>query len=203
MTSLDVPNVVLASSSAARATMLQQAGIEFVTDPATIDEEEIRRAFRADGGNARDAAHLLAEMKAVQVSHRHPEGLVIGADQILDCAGVWFDKPRDTDRLRADLLALRGCVHHQISAACVARNGAPIWRHDCKARLVMRRFSDRFLDQYLAIVGAKVLDAAGGYHLESFGVQLFSEIDGDYFTVLGMPLLAVLAFLREHHVVGT
>ena len=182
--------------------MLREAGIDFVTDPATVDEEEIRRAFREDGGNARDAAHLLAEMKAVQVSHRHPEGLVIGADQILDCAGTWFNKPCDVEGLRADLMALRGRAHHQISAACVARNGAPIWRHDGRTRLVMRCFTDGFLDQYLAIAGTNVLDAAGGYHLEGIGVQLFSEIDGDYFTILGLPLLAVLAFLREHRVVS-
>ena len=182
--------------------MLRQAGVDFEVDAAAVDEDGIRRATQQEGGNARDVAHLLAEMKAVQVSHRHPDGLVIGADQILVCDGTWFDKPGSLSRLREDLIALRGRVHHQISAACVARNGAPIWRHDGSARLVMRDFSGDFLNQYLAITGARVLDAAGGYHLEGIGVQLFSEVNGDYFTVLGLPLLAVLAFLREHGAVG-
>lgn len=195
------PLVVLASKSAARAALLRSAGIAFQVDAARIDETAVRASLRAEGADAAAAAAALAELKAVQVSGRHGGALVIGGDQILDCDGVWFDKPPDLGRARADLMALRGHTHHQHSAVCLARDGSALWRHGEHAELVMRAFSEDFLDAHLAACGDDVLASAGAYQLEGPGAQLFSAVSGDYFTILGLPLLALLGALREHGVI--
>ena len=198
----DVPApVVLASQSATRAALLRGAGVPFTADAAAIDEAGARDTLRGEGANAAGAASALAALKAVQVSGRHRGALVVGADQILDCAGVWFDKPPDRARARADLMVLRGRGHRQHSAVCVARDGAVLWHHGDCAELVMRRFSERFIDAYLAAAGDSVLASVGAYRLERTGAQLFSEVRGDYFTILGLPLLPLLEFLRGHGVV--
>ncbi len=194
--------LVLASRSAARASLLRGAGIDFQIDAADLNEAAIREALRADGGDAAAAAAALADEKAIQVSRRHRGALVIGADQILDCQGEWFDKPLDVQRARTDLLALRGRDHRQCSAVSVARDGETLWRHGEAARLTMRRFSDAFLSDHLAAAGDAVLTSAGAYQLEGPGVQLFSAIEGDYFTILGLPLLPLLDYLRRQGVVG-
>ena len=194
--------LVLASRSAARATLLRNAGIDVLIDAADLDEAAIRDAVRADGGDAALAAQALADEKAVQVSRRHGNALVIGADQILDCGGVWFDKPPDVRRARDDLMALRGRDHLQCSAVSVARDGATLWRHGETARLTMRPFSQRFLEEHLAAVGEAALTGAGAYQLEGPGVQLFSAIEGDYFTILGLPLLPLLEYLRGQGALG-
>ena len=191
-------SLVLASASPARAAMLHSAGVVFAVDAAVIDETRVKSALRADGADAARAAAALAELKAKQVSERYRDALVIGADQVLDCAGAWFDKPADRAAARRDLLALRAKMHMQVSAACVVRDGAVLWCHSARARLAMRDFSDDFLDGYLAAAGDAVLGCAGAYQLEGLGAQLFTHVDGDYFAVLGLPLLPLLDFLREH-----
>ena len=172
------PQLVLASNSAARAALLRGAGVSFEIDAARIDEAAIRRSLRADGGDAAAAAAALADRKALEVCRRHPGALVIGADQILDCDGVWFGKPAHMRRARDDLLALRGRVHRQLSAVSGARDGVTLWRHAEAARLTMRDFSQPFLDGHLAAQGDGLLACAGAYRLEGPGVQLFAAIEG-------------------------
>ena len=195
------PALVLASRSAARAALLHNAGVNFHIAAAHIDEDAIRRLVRAESGDAATAAATLADSKAIEVSRHHGDALVIGADQILDCDGAWFDKPVDLRRARDDLLALRGRTHQQLSAVSVVRNGVPLWRYVETANLTMRDFSDDFLDDHLAAVGDAVLASAGAYQLEGLGVQLFSLIEGDYFAILGLPLLPLLDFLRQQGLV--
>ncbi|MFQ5957797.1 MAG: Maf family protein [Alphaproteobacteria bacterium] len=195
------PALVLASASAARAAMLRHAGLCFAVDAAAIDEVGARTALRGDGADAALTAEALAELKASQVSARHPGAFVVGADQVLECDGAWFDKPADLAAARRDLEALRAKTHMQVSAVCVVRDGVVLWRHGERARLVMRDFSDDFLDRYLVAAGEAVLGCAGAYQLEGLGAQLFTRVEGDYFSVLGLPLLPLLDFLRGHGVV--
>jgi septum formation protein len=193
--------VVLASGSVARAKLLEQAGIEVIRDPAGIDEAAVKASFREEGLDAASCAAALAETKAVRVSVRHAERLVIGADQILVHDERWLDKPRDKAEARAQLAALRGARHELVTAVAVAQNGAAIWREIDRAFLYMRAFSDDFLAAYLAAAGDEVLASVGAYQLEGLGAQLFARIEGDYFTILGLPLLPLLEFLRGHGVV--
>lgn len=195
--------VVLASASAARAALLRAAGITVAIAPAAIDEDAIKAALRADGAGAADVAEALAEMKARRVAPRHPGALVIGADQMLDCDGIWFDKPLSLEQARAQLVALRGKAHVLHTAAVVVRDGERLWHTADHARLVMRPFSDGFLDDYLARIGAAALTSVGAYQLESLGIQLFAKIEGDHFTILGLPLLPLLGFLRGQDVLQT
>jgi septum formation protein len=198
MSGLGLAPVVLASASATRAAILAHAGLEVLRDSSGVDEDEIKRSFRREGLDAASCATALAETKAMRVASRHTGALVIGADQMLDCAGTWFDKPRDRDEARAQLLALRGKRHELVSAVAVVRNGAVIWRLVDRSRLTMRAFSDVFLDTYIAALGDDVLSSVGVYQLEGLGAQLFDKIDGDYFSILGLPLLPLLDFLRGH-----
>ena len=197
------PAVVLASASAARAEILRRAGVACAIEPAAVDEEEVKRAMRASGAKAAELAEALAEFKARKISARHPGALVIGADQVLDCQGRWFDKPADRAQARAQLLELRGKLHELISCVCVLRGGERLWHHIGRARLTMRPFSEDFLDDYLSAAGDAVLGSVGAYQIEGLGAQLFSRIDGDQFTIMGLPLLPLLDFLRNHGVVKT
>ena len=195
------PPVVLASSSAIRAELMMRAGVAVIRDAAGVDESEVKRSFQREGLDAARCAEALAAAKATRVAQRHPDALVIGADQILDLDGTWFDKPRDLADARAQLEALRGKRHELATAVVVARNGAVLWRHVERPRLAMRDFSDRFIEDYLAALGDDVLTVVGAYRLEGEGVQLFARIEGDYFAILGLPLLPLLDFLRGHRVV--
>ena len=196
-----VAAIVLASASATRAAILRQTGVRFAIDAAVVDEDEIKRSLRADGAETVRAAEALAELKAIRVSRRHADALVIGADQILECGGIWFDKPADLAAARRDLEALRGRVHWQTTSVCVAQNGASLWRHSDRSRLVMRDFSDEFLAEYLIAAGDGIQDCVGAYRIEGVGAQLFAIVEGDYFSILGLPLLPLLDFLRGHGVV--
>jgi len=194
--------LVLASGSATRARMLADAGLPILIDRAAVDEEEIRAAFLAEGRDAAACAAALAEAKATRVSARHVGALVLGADQILDCAGRWLEKPRDIEAARTQLKLLRGRRHALITAAAVVRNGALIWHTIDRAHMTMRAFSDGFLDDYVATAGAELLDSVGAYRLEGLGAQLFERVEGDFFTILGLPLLPLIDFLRGHGALG-
>lgn len=187
--------LVLASASRSRSSMLRAAGIVFDTVPADIDEAAVKTALAAAGPEA--VAKALARSKALAVAAGRPHALVIGADQMLECDGRWFDKPVDRLSARRQLLALRGRSHRLISAVAVAFAGRILWEGCDNACLVMRDFSESFLDVYLDAAGSAVQNSVGAYQLEGLGAQLFETIDGDFFTILGLPLLPLLAFLRR------
>ncbi len=196
-----MPDLILASASPTRAAMLAAAGLHFTVRAPLIDEEAMKAGLRAEGLAPREQADALAELKAVSVSRRTP-GLVLGADQMLALDGQAFDKAPDRAGARSTLLALRGRTHTLFTAAVIARDGAPIWRFLDAPQLSMRAFSDAFLDQYLDLLGEGACASVGAYQLEGLGAQLFDRVEGDFFSVLGLPLLPLLAFLREHALVG-
>lgn len=189
--------LILASGSTIRAEMLRNAGVEVETLVARVDETTIKGAMLAENARPRDIADTLAEMKARRVAMKHPETLVLGADQVLVCDGQLYDKPETVEEARAQLKSLRGKAHELLSAAVIFENGAPVWRHIGRAQLMMREFSDEFLDAYVTAQGDDLLTTVGAYKLEGAGAQLFSRVQGDYFSVLGLPLLEVLEFLRS------
>ena len=194
-------NVILASASKSRANLLRAAGVPYEIIPADVDEDSVKTTLRREGASAQKCAETLAEFKAVKVSQSRPADLVIGADQMLECEGAWFDKPRDVEGARSHLTRLRGKTHTLPTSVAVALNGAVIWHHNAAPRMTVRDFSDTFMEAYLADVGEAVTSSVGAYHLEGRGAQLFTKIDGDFFTILGLPLLELLTFLREHQVV--
>lgn len=194
-------SLILASGSAARRRMLEASGLTFEIDVPRVDEEAAKASFRTGGLTPRAQADALAELKALSISNRR-DGFVIGADQMLALEGEVFDKPKTANEAREHLLRLRGRTHELITAAVVAREGAVIWRNIDTPRLTMRRFTDEFLNDYLARAGESVLTSVGAYQLEGLGAQLFERVEGDYFSVLGLQLLPLLAFLREHKVAG-
>ena len=189
--------LILASASPTRAALLATAGVEVRVEPAAVDEEAVKQTYRAKGHAAVECALALAEAKARRVAGRHDRAFVIGADQILVCDGLWFDKPSDLGAARAQLKALRGRTHELATAVCVVQNRTRIWHTVKQPHLTMREFSDLFLEDYLAVEEAAVLGTVGAYRLEGRGVQLFERIEGDYFAILGLPLLELLGFLRE------
>lgn len=196
-----VPPLVLASGSRTRQEILRQAGLDVPSDPPAVDEAGLKAALAAEDASAAEVAEALGELKATRVSARRPGALVLGADQMLDCDGHWFDKPDTLDAARTQLLALRGKTHRLISAAVIVRDGRRIWHHIAEARLTVRPFSEDFLDWYLDQVGGRALTSVGAYQIEGVGAQLFSRVQGDYFTILGLPLLPLLEFLRGWGVV--
>lgn len=197
---MSAPVLVLASGSRTRAAMLEQAGVSAILDKPLVDEDEVKAAGRAEGVPADAVAEALAELKAQRITRRHPGALVVGADQMLECEGRWFDKPTDRAAARAQLLDLRGKTHRLVSCAVVVRDGERMWHKVDSARLTMRNFSESFLDDYLDRVGDEVLHSVGAYQLEGLGAQLFQRVEGDFFTILGLPLLPLLGFLRVHGV---
>jgi septum formation protein len=188
-------NLVLASASTARAGLLAAAGIDFRIEPAELDEGLLKRACRAQGPDAAECALALAEAKARQVAARCGRAVVIGADQLLVCGEVWFDKPADLGQARSQLQALRGRTHELVTAVCAVQDGSRIWHAVRRPRLTMRQFTNAFLDDYIA-EEADILGSVGAYRLEGRGIQLFEHIEGDYFAILGLPLLELLGFLR-------
>jgi len=190
--------IILASGSATRAALLERAGLTVEREKPGVDEDEIKLSYRQAGAEAGDCALALAEAKALRVAARHPGALVIGADQMLVCGKLWLDKPKHKDEARGQLRALRGESHELVTAACVARDGAVIWRHIDRPKLTMRRFDDDFIETYLAAIGPEDLNAVGAYRIEGLGIQLFAKVEGDFFAILGLPLLPLLDFLRGH-----
>ncbi len=188
--------LILASGSATRAGLLGSAGIAFQQIPAHIDEAAIKSAMQAEAAPPDQIASTLAELKAEKIANKHPDRLILGADQVLVCENRLFDKPTDTADARAQLETLRGKSHQLLTISVAYEHARPVWRHLERATLTMRDFSDSFLDTYLETHRDDLTDTVGGYKLEKGGAQLFSRVSGDYFSILGLPLLQVLAFLR-------
>ncbi len=192
--------LILASQSRYRLSLLQQAGVAAEAMPAHVDEAAVKAGARADGLSADEAALLLATLKAERVARRHPDDLVIGADQLLVCEGQWFDKPADLDAARAQLRASRARAHVLVTAVVCQRGGQRVWQHVARPRLTMRDFSEAFLAQYVALEGDVLTTTVGAYRVEGPGLQLFDAIEGEHAAVIGLPLLPLLGFLRQHGV---
>jgi len=189
-------NLTLASQSEIRAAILRGAGLAFNVCVSGVDEAALKAAHQ---GTAESLAGALATAKARAVfDDGQNEGLIIGADQILECDGVLYDKPRNMDEARRNLLRFRGKSHYLVGAVVLLENGQQVWSHCGRVALTMRDFSEPFLDAYLAQAGEAVLSSVGCYQLEGLGAHLFADIDGDYFSILGLPLLPLLDGLRAH-----
>ena len=196
--------VVLASASITRRRLLEGAGVPHIVEPSRVDEDEIKLSLRAEAATGVEIAEVLAEAKAVYVSRKHPASLVLGADQVLECNGNTFDKPVDRADALAQLQSLRGVTHQLISYAVIVRGGARIWQAVDRATLEIRRdATDDFFNAYLDAAGDDAFNGPGGYRIESLGAQLFSHVDGSHFTILGLPLLALLDYLRANGVLDT
>ena len=196
--------VILASASYTRRTLLEAAGVPHLVEPSRIDENELKISLRAEGASAADIAEVLAEAKAIYVSRKHPDAMVLGADQVLAFGQETFDKPIDRKDALMQLQRLRGHYHELISYAVIVRGGDRIWQAVDRARLIVRAdASDEFLNTYLDAAGDDAFNGPGGYRVESLGAQLFSAIDGSHYTILGLPLIALLDYLRANGILET
>lgn len=195
-------NITLASGSASRRSLLSGAGIQAQTIKPNVDEDAAKRAMRADKVSVRDQAMQLAEMKAIKVSSQ-VDGLVIGGDQMLNLDGAAFDKPHNLDAAAKHLKKLSGKTHRLETAIVIAENGAPVWRHLDRPALTVRTLSDGFIKSYIKSCGPPLLTTVGAYQLEGLGAQIFSKIEGDYFSILGLPLLPLLDYFRTRGLLET
>lgn len=189
--------IILASSSPVRATLLTNAGIEFVVHPPEVEERALEAPLAESGAAPEDVALVLAKAKAINISERFPDAWVIGSDQTLSLDDEVFHKPDGMEGARRHLLKLSGRTHHLNAAVVLAWDGKVTWRHLSTAALTMRELTPSFIGRHLAAVGDKVLSSVGAYQVEGPGVQLFEKIEGDYFTIVGLPLLPLLAELRR------
>ena len=192
--------IVLASASATRRAMLERAGLVVEIDSPRTDEDKIKRSMRAGGFDASAMAEALAEQKARGVARRHAGTLVLGADQILECDGKSFDKPNDLDTARNQLHELSARHHELVSAACIVQDGERLWHVVDRARLWIRPLGEEFIECYLRAIGDAAFTGPGSYQVEGLGAQLFQRVEGDHFTILGLPLLPLLDFLRARGV---
>ncbi|EKF41745.1 Maf-like protein [Nitratireductor indicus C115] len=190
------PELLLASGSPFRRQLLENAGLSFRVERSTIDERAVEKTLEGSNADPETVAEVLAEAKAVEVSERFPDALVIGADQTLSLGDEVFHKPADMEGARHHLLKLSGRTHQLNSAVVLARAGEVIWRHVGVARLSMRALDPAFIGRHLASVGEKALSSVGAYQIEGEGIQLFEKIEGDTFTIVGLPLLPLLQELR-------
>ena len=193
--------VILASGSEIRAQMLRQSGVDFDVQVARVDEQMIREALVADGALPRDIADALAESKARKVAQKNYNAFVIGCDQVLEFNGNLLSKPKSPDEAIDQIIAMRGERHTLLSAAVIYNEGKPIWRHVGQVRLRMRDATDAYISGYVERNWDSIQNSVGGYKLEEEGVRLFHSVEGDYFNVLGMPLLPLLAFLTLRGVI--
>ncbi|MBB36547.1 MAG: septum formation protein Maf [Hirschia sp.] len=194
--------LILASQSKSRGALMKNAGLVFEQIPANVDEDAVKDSLRAQGASTRAQAESLAELKAMKLSSRE-SGIVLGADQMLDLEGEPLDKPKGMAGARDHLQRMRGKTHILETSLVACENGQPIWRAHTRPRLTMRNFSDAFIDQYLESAGEGILSSVGAYHLEGLGAQLFSNIEGDYFSILGLPLIQLLTWLRDREMIAS
>ena len=198
---MEAETIILASTSPFRRQLLENAGLKVEPITPEVDERAVEEALEGSDVNAEDVAQILAEAKAVEVSERYPGRWIIGGDQTLSLGDEVFHKPKDMEGARRHLLALSGKTHQLNSGVVLARNGETIWRHVSIARMTMRPLDPAFIGRHLARVGDVALKSVGAYQVEGEGIQLFEKIDGDYFTIVGLPLLPLLAKLRELKVI--
>jgi len=194
--------IILASGSQIRRQLMTDAGLEFEVIVKPVDEAAIKEAMLAESARLRDIADALAEAKSMRVS-RLEQGLVIGADQIMVMDKQLFDKPKSIDEARERLKLMRGKTHYLIGAMVICENGNPIWRHMAKTKLTMREFTDDFLEDYIEKEGELLTKSVGAYRFEGLGAQLFSHVDGDFFSILGLSLLPVMDYLRTRGAISS
>ncbi len=195
------PKIMLASGSKYRIQLMESTGLLFTAEAARIDERSVEEPLLKSGLEPADIAEVLAEAKAQDVSQRHPHRYVIGCDQTLSLLGVLYHKPRDMAGARKHLLQFSGKTHQLNSAIALVLNGETIWRYAGIANMHVRRLSPEFVGRYLADIGENALTSVGAYQIEGKGIQLFDKIDGDYFTIIGLPLLPLLEKLREMKII--
>jgi len=203
MTEQTLPALILASKSQTRADMLRRSGLGFCIKQANIDEDGVKKSLISEGLSPGEIADALADMKARSVSADHGDALVIGADQILVKGRKIFSKAANQKEARDILAELSGGEHQLISTAVVYHKGQPVWRAADQVKLTVRPLSENFIESYLDVLGGDAFWSVGCYQLEGLGSQLFTKIEGDYFTVLGLPLLPLLDFLRRHGILAT